>query len=87
MSSQKQATFKIWRGNATGGEFREYTTGVSDGMVVLGRDQRYAEVDVHDSAERSASCKTGDSSANKGLSADKGFANKCLLEFSSEEKN
>src|ERR1700758_2887603 len=30
-----QATFKIWRGNAEGGEFREYTAGVSEGMVVL----------------------------------------------------
>ena len=35
MNAQKQATFKIWRGNATGGEFRDYTTGVSEGMVVL----------------------------------------------------
>src|SRR5216117_1085803 len=31
----KTAVFKIWRGNATGGEFRNYTTGVSEGMVVL----------------------------------------------------
>src|SRR5437870_12297639 len=29
------ATFKIWRGHASGGEFREYTTEISEGMVVL----------------------------------------------------
>jgi succinate dehydrogenase / fumarate reductase, iron-sulfur subunit len=29
------ATFKIWRGDATGGEFRSYTTECSEGMVVL----------------------------------------------------
>jgi succinate dehydrogenase / fumarate reductase iron-sulfur subunit len=29
------ATFKIWRGDANGGEFRDYATGVSEGMVVL----------------------------------------------------
>src|SRR5215471_12031844 len=31
----KTAVFKIWRGNASGGEFRDYTTGISEGMVVL----------------------------------------------------
>jgi succinate dehydrogenase / fumarate reductase, iron-sulfur subunit len=29
------ATFKIWRGDAKGGEFRDYTTEVAEGMVVL----------------------------------------------------
>ena len=29
------ATFKIWRGDASGGEFSEYTTEISEGMVVL----------------------------------------------------
>ena len=29
------ATFRIWRGNAEGGEFHDYTTEVSEGMVVL----------------------------------------------------
>ena len=29
------ATFKIWRGNANGGEFRSYETECSEGMVVL----------------------------------------------------
>ena len=31
----KTATFRIWRGDASGGEFRDYTTEVSEGMVVL----------------------------------------------------
>ncbi len=30
-----QATFKIWRGNRDGGEFKEYQTEVSEGLVVL----------------------------------------------------
>jgi succinate dehydrogenase iron-sulfur subunit len=29
------ATFRVWRGDAQGGEFRDYTTEVSEGMVVL----------------------------------------------------
>lgn len=29
------ATFRIWRGDAGGGEFRDYTAEVSEGMVVL----------------------------------------------------
>jgi succinate dehydrogenase / fumarate reductase, iron-sulfur subunit len=31
----KTAVFKIWRGDANGGEFRDYTIEVIDGMVVL----------------------------------------------------
>src|SRR5436189_5002324 len=31
----KTATFKIWRGDAKGGEFRDYTTEVAEGMVVM----------------------------------------------------
>ena len=30
-----KAVFKIWRGDAKGGEFRDYTTDVAEGMVVL----------------------------------------------------
>ena len=41
MSAQKQATFRIWRGDAQGGEFRDYTTGVSEGMVVLDAVHRH----------------------------------------------
>ena len=35
MSRTQQATFRIWRGDARGGEFRDYSTTVSEGMVVL----------------------------------------------------
>src|ERR1041384_861568 len=31
----KTATFRIWRGDAQGGEFADYTAEVSEGMVVL----------------------------------------------------
>ena len=29
------STFRIWRGDAAGGGFHEYTTEISEGMVVL----------------------------------------------------
>ena len=29
------ATFKIWRGNADGGAYEDYSTEVTEGMVVL----------------------------------------------------
>ena len=35
MSAAQTALFKIWRGNAKGGEFRDYRTEISEGMVVL----------------------------------------------------
>ena len=31
----KTAVFKIWRGDANGGQFSEFTTEISEGMVVL----------------------------------------------------
>src|SRR5213080_2815976 len=31
----KTATFRIWRGGAGGGEFRDYATEIAEGMVVL----------------------------------------------------
>jgi len=31
----KTAVFKIWRGDANGGEFHDYTAEVAEGMVVL----------------------------------------------------
>ena len=30
-----QATFRIWRGDASGGDYVDYPTEVSEGMVVL----------------------------------------------------
>src|SRR5436190_10837178 len=35
MTANREVTFRIWRGNASGGQFRDYTTEVSEGMVVL----------------------------------------------------
>ena len=35
MTAPSSATFRIWRGAAGGGEFRNYKTEVSEGMVVL----------------------------------------------------
>ena len=81
-----------------GGEFRDYTTDISEGMVVLdavqstsrppgerprlpmelqgrqmrfvfGGNQRHAEADVHDAAERSAARQTRSRSADEGVSS------------------
>jgi len=52
MNAQKQATFKIWRGNATAGEFRDYTTGVSEGMVVLDAINHIQATQANDLAYR-----------------------------------
>ena len=30
-----EARFRVWRGDASGGQFRDYTTEVVPGMVVL----------------------------------------------------
>jgi len=54
----KTAVFKIWRGNATGGEFREYTTGVSEGMVVLDAVNHIQATQANDLAYR-WNCKAG----------------------------
>ena len=58
MSAQKQATFKIWRGDAKGGEFRDYTTGVSEGMVVLDAVNHIQATQANDLAYR-WNCKAG----------------------------
>src|SRR5216684_5582642 len=58
MSAQKQATFKIWRGNARGGEFRNYTAGVSEGMVVLDAVNHIQATQANDLACR-WNCKAG----------------------------
>jgi len=54
----KTAVFKIWRGNATGGEFRDYTTGVSEGMVVLDAVNHIQATQANDLAYR-WNCKAG----------------------------
>jgi succinate dehydrogenase / fumarate reductase iron-sulfur subunit len=58
MSAQKQCTFKIWRGDARGGEFRDYTTGVSEGMVVLDAVNHIQATQANDLACR-WNCKAG----------------------------
>ncbi len=52
------ATFRIWRGDARGGEFRDYVTGVSDGMVVLDAVHQIQAEQAHDLAVR-WNCKAG----------------------------
>ena len=52
------ATFRIWRGDRDGGEFREYTTGISDGMVVLDAIRQIQAEQANDLALR-WNCKAG----------------------------
>lgn len=52
------ATFRIWRGNNGGGEFRDYTTEISDGMVVLDAVHRVQAEQANDLAVR-WNCKAG----------------------------
>ena len=52
------ATFRIWRGNASGGEFRDYDTEVGEGMVVLDAIHQIQAEQVNDLAVR-WNCKAG----------------------------
>ena len=52
------ATFKIWRGDATNGEFKEYTTEVATGMVVLDAVLQIQAESANDLAAR-WNCKAG----------------------------
>jgi succinate dehydrogenase / fumarate reductase, iron-sulfur subunit len=52
------ATFRIWRGDAAGGAFREYSTEVSAGMVVLDAVHRIQAEQANDLAVR-WNCKAG----------------------------
>ena len=52
------ATFRIWRGDATGGEFRDYSTAVSEGMVVLDAVHQIQAQQAGDLAVR-WNCKAG----------------------------
>src|SRR6266705_3798270 len=54
----KTATFQIWRGDANGGEFRAYTTEVSEGMVVLDAVHKIQAEQANDLACR-WNCKAG----------------------------
>jgi succinate dehydrogenase / fumarate reductase iron-sulfur subunit len=52
------ATFRIWRGDTTGGDFRDYRTEVSEGMVVLDAVHRIQAEHASDLAVR-WNCKAG----------------------------
>jgi len=52
------ATFRIWRGDAQGGDFRDYATEVSEGMVVLDAVHRIQAEQAPDLAVR-WNCKAG----------------------------
>ena len=52
------ATFRIWRGDSTGGQFRDYPTEVSEGMVVLDAVHRVQAEQANDLAVR-WNCKAG----------------------------
>ena len=52
------ATFRIWRGDGRGGEFRDYTANVSEGMVVLDAVHQIQAEQATDLAVR-WNCKAG----------------------------
>lgn len=54
----KSATFRIWRGDASGGSFRDYATEVSEGMVVLDAVHDIQATQANDLACR-WNCKAG----------------------------
>ncbi len=54
----KTATFRIWRGDMRGGEFRDYSTEVSEGMVVLDAVHDIQAAQANDLACR-WNCKAG----------------------------
>jgi succinate dehydrogenase / fumarate reductase iron-sulfur subunit len=53
-----QATFRIWRGDRTSGQFRDYTTDIVPGMVVLDAVHRIQATQASDLAVR-WNCKAG----------------------------
>jgi succinate dehydrogenase / fumarate reductase iron-sulfur subunit len=52
------ATFRIWRGNDEGGDYRDYTTEVTEGMVVLDAVHQVQAESANDLAVR-WNCKAG----------------------------
>jgi succinate dehydrogenase iron-sulfur subunit len=52
------ATFRIWRGDASSGDFKDYTTAVSEGMVVLDAVHQIQAEQANDLAVR-WNCKAG----------------------------
>ncbi len=58
MSDPQTVTFKIWRGNANGGAFQDYTAECSEGMVVLDAVHQIQRTQANDLACR-WNCKAG----------------------------
>jgi succinate dehydrogenase / fumarate reductase, iron-sulfur subunit len=56
--AEQKATFQIWRGDARTGRFRDYTTEVSEGMVVLDAVHQIQARQANDLAVR-WNCKAG----------------------------
>jgi len=54
----KSATFRIWRGDASGGKYADYTTEISEGMVVLDAIHKIQAGQANDLACR-WNCKAG----------------------------
>ncbi|HEU4747735.1 MAG TPA: hypothetical protein VFS56_04480, partial [Gemmatimonadaceae bacterium] len=54
----RSATFRVWRGAGPGGELRDYTTAVSEGMVVLDAIHQIQSESANDMAVR-WNCKAG----------------------------
>jgi succinate dehydrogenase / fumarate reductase iron-sulfur subunit len=54
----KTATFQIWRGDAGGGQFEQYTTGIEEGMVVLDAVHQIQAKQANDLSVR-WNCKAG----------------------------
>ncbi|MBA2571984.1 MAG: succinate dehydrogenase/fumarate reductase iron-sulfur subunit [Gemmatimonadetes bacterium] len=54
----RKATFRIWRGDATGGKLQDYSTEVSEGMVVLDAVHQIQAEQANDLAVR-WNCKAG----------------------------
>src|SRR6476620_10230944 len=52
------AAFRIWRGDGSGGDFREYKTEISEGMVVLDAVHQIQAEQANDMAVR-WNCKAG----------------------------
>ena len=52
------ATFRIWRGNPAGGDFRAFVTEITEGMVVLDAVHQIQAYQAHDLAVR-WNCKAG----------------------------
>ena len=58
MQAEQQARFRVWRGDASDGHFEDYSTAVSEGMVVLDAVHQIQAEQANDLAVR-WNCKAG----------------------------